>query len=214
MNPVVKEIKTSPRIIYLFIPMVALMAFQLFLILHINVSAEDALGGSVLIIPVSIVEGVHLVAKEWRGGSIDVVRVCRGRKAGTLMGKFCGGIIWVFIGFFPILILGTIFIGGRYTLQLLLIPPYIALGMFFGSLVRSYLLGFVGALFSSALLSLTYPFIWTSPELCVASLTGAKEWISLFSTDVLQLEEHNPVLLIASIIIFTVVFLALSEVVE
>jgi len=213
MNPVVKEIKTSPRIIYLFIPMVALMAFQLFLILHINVSAEDALGGSVLIIPVSIVEGVHLVAKEWRGGSIDMVRSCRGGRTTTLMEKFCGGIAWTLIGVFPIIIPGVLVMGGRYAVMLLLIPPYLSLGMFFGSLVRSYLLGFVGAIFSSALLSL-YPFIWISPELCVSSLMGGSRWLPLFSTEAVQLGSHSPALLVVSIVLFTVIFLVLSEVVE
>jgi len=215
MNPVMKEVKTSPRIIYLFIPMVVLMAFQLFIISHTSVSAEDVSGSfSMLIIPISIVEGVHLVAKEWRGGSVDMVRSCRGRKEGTLIGKLCGGIAWTLIGVFPIIIPGALLMGGRYMVILLLIPPYTALGMFFGSLVRSYLLGFVGALFSSALLSLTYPFIWPSPELCVASLTGANQYRPFFSTEAVQLGNHNPALLVMCISLFTVVFLALSEVVE
>jgi len=215
MNSVVKEIKTSPRIVYLFIPMVALMVFQLFIISHSTAPAEEILGGfSALMIPISIVEGVHLVAKEWKGGSIDVVRTCRGGKGGALIGKFCGGIVWAFIGVLPVIIPGVLFMSARYALMFLLIPPYIALGMFFGSLVRSYLLGFVGALFSSALLSLPYPFIWTSPELCVASLIGADSWLSLFSTEAVRLEGHNPALLLSSIVLFTAVFLALSEAVE
>lgn len=215
MNPVIKEIKTSPRTMYLFIPMVALMALQLFIISHTSVSAEDVLVGfSALTIPVSILEGVHLVAKEWRGGSIDMVRSCRGRRGITTMEKFCGGIAWTLLGIFPIIIPGVLVVGGRYAVMLFLIPPYIALGMFFGGLVRSYLLGFVGAFFSSALLSLPYPFIWSSPELCVASLTGVDRWLSLFSTEIVQPGGHNPVLLVISVIIFTVAFLALSEVVE
>lgn len=215
MNPVIKEVKTSPRIIYLFIFAVAIMALQLFILSSPGAPAEEVLGYfSSFITPISLVEGIHLIVKEWKGGSADVVRAYRRRKGEVFLEKLCGGIIWVSIGVIPLILPGVLIVGSKNASIFLMIPPYIAFGMFFGSLVRSYLFGFIGALFSSAILNFFYPFVWVSPELCVASLMGSEKWQPLFSTEVITLESRNPLLLTLSIIVFTALFLILSEVIE